>query len=324
MQFIPDYKLNILDENDYASQMELLENKLAQCRNEGFFTAFDGKKIFYEYFLAKNSTASVVIVHGLSEFTKKFYEFAYYLLNAGYNVFLYDQRCHGKSERLTDDNELIHINSFNDYVADLDAFVENIVLKVSDKPINIYCHSMGGAVTALYLSKKSERIKKAIFTSPMIEPLVKNAPVPLAKLFMTYQMIFLDKSSKWQFCEPFDPSVTFSRSGDSSEARFKYNFSMRLSDPNYRTTPMSISWVYGSLMVKGKIFRKNLIKRIKTPILLFSAEKDTVVSNKAQIDFAKRCETCEVVRVKNAKHSILTSGSKELEEHIKRVIDFFE
>ena len=324
MEFTPDYKLNILDENNYSSQMCLVKNKLAECRNEGFFTAFDGKKIFYEYFLAKNSTASIVIVHGLSEFTKKFYELAYYLLNAGYNVFLYDQRCHGKSERLTDNSELIHVENFNDYVVDLDVFVENIVSKASDKPINIYCHSMGGAVTALYLSKKSERIKKAVFTSPMIEPLVKNAPVLLAKLFMTLQMIFLDKSSKWQFCEPFDPSVTFSRSGNSSEARFKYNFGMRLDDLDYRTTPMSISWVYGSLMVKDKIFRKNLIKRIKTPILLFSAQKDTVVSTKAQMDFVKRSKSCEVEKLDNAKHSILTSDSKELEAHIKTVMDFFE
>ena len=77
----------------------------------------------------------MVILHGMSEFTCKHYELAYYLLQQGYNVFLYDQRGHGRSQRLTDRIDLIHVERFSDFVEDLDLFVNNIVLPAADKPL---------------------------------------------------------------------------------------------------------------------------------------------------------------------------------------------
>ena len=66
-------------------------------------------------------------------------------------MFLYDQRCHGLSERLTERVDLIHVDRFDDYVKDLEIYIDTIVAKnKGSNPLYIFSHSMGGTVTAMY------------------------------------------------------------------------------------------------------------------------------------------------------------------------------
>ena len=91
---------------------------------------------------------AVLYRHFKPKFTKKYHEFAWYLLNQGYDVFLFDQRCHGLSCRLTDRTDLIHVASFTHYYQDLHCFVQQIVKPATKLPLYLYAHSMGGAVAA--------------------------------------------------------------------------------------------------------------------------------------------------------------------------------
>ena len=127
MKFVPNYTLNFIEDADFDRRMAGICQALDDCRVSGYFTGFGNIRIFYEYFLAENSRGSVVMLHGMSEFTRKHYELAYYLLQQGYSVFLYDQRGHGRSERLTDQLDLIHVDRFSDFVEDLQLFLQNIV-----------------------------------------------------------------------------------------------------------------------------------------------------------------------------------------------------
>ena len=157
----------IISEKDFPEKIAKIESEFDKIRKEGFFDSFDGKKLYFEYFPKENAKASVVIVHGLSEFTKKFYEIAWYFYLEGYSVYLYDQRCHGRSCRLGARADILHVDKFSDYAKDLNEFIKNIVLKTSDKPIYLYSHSMGGAAAALYLSKWQDTVKKAVMSAPL-------------------------------------------------------------------------------------------------------------------------------------------------------------
>lgn len=323
MRFVPDFKLNIIAEEEFPQRIKEIEATLDKCRVSGTFKSFDKAKLFYEYFLCENSKASVVVVHGLSEFTKKYYEVAAYFLNQGYNVFLFDLRCHGLSQRLTEDIELIHVDAFKDYADDLEQFIDKIVIPAEEKPVYIYSHSMGGGISAMYLEKNSEKIKKAVLSSPMIEPYAGKTPVFLARFFMWVENTFMNPAAKWNFSSEFNPEHSFKNSSDSSEARFNHNLNMRINNANYRTTPLSIGWVYNSLTLKRKLLKHRAIKNIKTPILLISAGKDTVVKNSAQKKFAKKCKTCRMETVLDSKHSMLTGDNNTLTQHLKLVLDFF-
>ncbi len=78
-------------------------------------------------------------------------------------------------DRSVSDISMVTVNSFDDYVSDLDMFIREIVMKREGRrPLYLYGHSMGGAIAALYLEKHPEVFTKAVLSSPMIEMLYGN------------------------------------------------------------------------------------------------------------------------------------------------------
>ncbi len=323
MKFIPSYKFSVIPEEEFPTAIKDIEQKLEEIKVSGNFKAFDGTNMYYEYFLAENSTASVVIVHGLSEFTKKFYEFAYYLLNRGFNVFIYDQRCHGLSGRLTKEMDLLHVDKFNDYVRDLAQFVDDIVLKTEDKPLYLYSHSMGGAISTFYLSQHPNKIKRAVLAAPMFEPIVDCVPMPIARGGVKMGKLFLGKKKKFPLSHEFNPNVQYKESHGSSRVRFEYNLKMRIDNLNYRSTPMSFSWTDNSINIGRKILSKKVINNIKTPILLISAGNDTVVNNELHYKFAEKYSGCRLVNIENETHALLASNNETLTKIVNLTFDFY-
>ena len=323
MRFVPDYALHVIPESDFTEAIADIEQKLTACMTAGSFTAFDDTNIHYEYFLAQDSRASIVIVHGLSEFTKKFYEFIYYVLNQGYNVFVYDQRCHGLSGRLTDRMELLHVDSFMDYVKDLSQFIDEVVIPTEDKPIYLYSHSMGGAICALYLSQHSDTVEKAILAAPMFAPVVQQVPTWLARHSVAIGRFFFGNKTKFLLTSEFDPDVPYEEKRGTSRARFEHNMNMRRENPQYQSTPMTFGWIYNSLIVGSQIFRRKVIGNIRTKILLLSAEKDATVKNKPQRLFAQKCKTCEFKEIKRETHALLAGNEKTLAEIMRLTLDFY-
>lgn len=321
MEFFERKPLNIIEEDEFTEKIKEVEEILSKHRISGYFSGAHNVKIFYEYFLCDNAKANVVIVHGLSEFTKKYYEAAYYFLGQGYNVFLYDQRCHGLSDRLTPKTELIHVDDFDDYVTDLDIYIDEVVLKAQNKPVFLYAHSMGGAVACLYISKYGKKINRAVLSAPMIEPSTGKTPVFLARIFMKLEVLKGLGKTQWKFSKEFNPQHPFKGSSDASEARFNYNLKMRRENLCYQSTPMTSGWVYNSLILKKRLYR--IAAGIDTPMLILSAQNDTVVNNRAQFEFERKCDSCEILTIKDAKHSMLTGGSKIMKKHLNLVFVFF-
>lgn len=324
MRFIPQYELNIIKDDEFATRIKEVENELKACQNEGYFETFDGNKLYYEYFLAENSTASVVIVHGLSEFTKKYYEMTYYFLNQGYNVFVFDLRCHGLSDRLTKNITYLHVKNFGDYVKDLSIFIKTIVEPADDKPIFLYSHSMGGAIATLYLAEQNPKVKKALVSSPLYDPVViGGVSKRTAKGGIGAAKMFLGSRGRCKFTKDFDPDTVRRVDIDSCECRFNYNMDLRRSNIRYQTSPMTWGWVYNSLLIRDMLMDPNFYSTVTTPILLLSSEKDRVVKNDAHAEFASKCAACQMVTVKGANHSMLTGERRIIEEHINRTMEFF-
>ncbi len=324
VNFKPTYKLNIISDAEFPQEIDRIQSALSNCLHSGFFDSFDGKKIYYEYFLAEQSRGSIVVVHGLSEFTKKFYELATYFLEQGYNVFLYDQRCHGFSDRLTDNFDLIHVDRFEDYVRDLETYIDNIVRPISNKPINIYSHSMGGAVSLLYLAKHQDVIQKAVLSAPMVEPTVEQVPAVVARYGLGFVKMFCGGKKKFSGSQEFNPEHPYRPESEPSRNRFYHNLNMRRNERHYQTSPMSLGWVYEALALKPKMLRNKISKAISTPVLLLSAERDTVVQNKAQQLFAVRCPACKIEVIPNTNHSLLTGSKETLETTVTRTLEFYE
>jgi len=90
--------------------------------------------------------ASVILHHGLWDYSDYYAPFAEELTRHGYAVYAFDARGHGHS-----DGSPAFINSFDEYVADLDIFLKRVRQRANGKPIFLYGHSLGGLISATYV-----------------------------------------------------------------------------------------------------------------------------------------------------------------------------
>ena len=319
----PYAQLTVLPEESFRERMPEIEKQLAQCQTVGSFSGFDGRTLHYEYFLAKNSRGAVVVVHGLSEFSEKYHEFAWYMLGQGYDVFLYDQRCHGRSCRLTERNDLIHVDHFSHYHKDLHQFVCDVVQPVTKGPLFVYGHSMGGAVVTQYLAKHPDVFQKAVLSAPMIEPLTGNVPPRLAYWGLGLYAFLGNSKKKCFTSNEYDPNYPFERSQDRSLARFLWYMDKRHQNPCYCTTPQTFRWVQQSLSLRKQLTSKAFLKKIRTPILMVCGEFDKVVCAKAQKEFAQNCPLCHQVVLTDATHSMLCGSQQTISAFLQLLLDHF-
>ncbi len=324
MAFLSKEKLNIINEEAFPTAIEEITRELNACGRVGEFMGCKQIRLHYKYFLVKNCRGSIVIVHGLSEFTEKFYELTYYLMQQGYNVFVYDQRGHGNSQRMTQKRDLLHVDCFEDYVKDLDCFIDTVVTPISDVPLYLYAHSMGGGIAALYLSKHGNKIKKAVLSAPMFRPNVKNVNPTVARWGVKTAMVFVGKKRQFPLSHEFNPEAKYKPEFDDSRTRFEHYMTLRRNNENYQTTPMSFGWVCASLDLLSRVLSRRVVKRITTPILLLSGDRDRVVELEPQYKFAQKCETCCLKRFPNATHSLLTSCESLMQEILQSVLAFYE
>lgn len=324
MLFVPKSDFEIFDEDNYNEDMLLVEADLRNYRESGFFNSFDGKKIYYEYYKAVNSTATVVLVHGYTEFSEKYHELCYYFLNSGFNVFVYDQRGHGLSCRETDNMFINHINDFEDYSRDLGYYIDKIVEPHSDGlPIYIFSHSMGGAVTALYLATCNEKIKKAVLASPMIYPVCTPLPRYILRMLLKNEARKNGWDAKFRFSSEFDPDIKFEENkSDLSRARFLYNLELRKNNPNYQNSASSNRWNFEVLGVMDTIFKKCNRKTVKAEVYIINAACDQVVKPRPQRRLAKALK-CKYDSIDGARHFLCTAKKDKFSEFFDMVISFY-
>ena len=142
---------------DYANTMETVVLPYLKAREKvnSALKGDNGKPLYCVSYPADAPKGTVLVLHGFTENAYKFSEIIYSLLQNSFSVVAYDQRGHGRSwrdEGVQSDPSLTHVNVFDEYVNDLKAVCDT-VLKTMPKPWMIFSHSMGGAVSSLFLEK---------------------------------------------------------------------------------------------------------------------------------------------------------------------------
>lgn len=111
-------------EDQFLARMNSEVAALWQQQNEGFYRAFDKKKVYWCSLTNPNHTKAIVMVNGRIESTWKYQELFFDLYQNGYDIYSFDHRGQGLSQRLIDNIEMGHVGEFNDYITDLIALLE--------------------------------------------------------------------------------------------------------------------------------------------------------------------------------------------------------
>ncbi len=149
----------------------------------GSFTGLDGATIFTQRWLPDDTPprAVVLIAHGLGEHSGRYAHVAAHLTAHGYAVYALDHRGHGQSS-----GPRAVVTDFDEFVADLRTYFEQVRAEQPDLPIVLYGHSMGSAISLLFAFRYQADLAGLITTGTALRLPASNAITrPLIKAAST-------------------------------------------------------------------------------------------------------------------------------------------
>ena len=309
----------------YSETMEsVILPWLEQHETVSEVAGFDGRPLHCVTCNAENPSGTVLIVHGFTENTCKYSELIYSLVHNGFSVVAYDQRGHGRSWRDPgiQDLSVTHVNRFSDYVQDLKC-VCDALLPGMPSPYYLFAHSMGGAVSALFLENYPDIFSGAVLSAPMIAPNLSGVPAFAASSLARLACMFGKGKKHPFFMKTYSGPEDFQTSCATDPERFSWYDRIKAGEKLYHNSVPSYRWSLESIRVTSQILRKGEPEKISCPILLFSAEKDFSVLPEPQEAFIARVKNGKLARVSGARHEIYRSTDNILYPWWHHVLDFY-
>lgn len=323
------YEINWIDERAYYYTMEeIVRPFLNEIKKVGRIQR-EGYPLVYHHYRAPDAKATLVIVHGFLEFKEEYSELMYYLLQAGIEVFVYDQKDHGfsRSDKFSD---MVDIDSFEVYIDDLQAMMEEVILpNKQTNSVFLYGHSMGGAVSMAAMHTKIKQwVKGIILSAPMLS--INSGPIPAALAnLMALAGYFVGAGDR---AIPLTDTVGFRRLAASdrdfhiarSNGRYKYYNDL---EKELLTQPLltgTINWVYYSFKTLQKMVHPKYLTKVNQPVLLFRAEKDTVVKQNGIFTAQAYLPNVTSFLVKNGQHELVNEPDENLHPYVTELIKFID
>ena len=294
------------------------------------FKSFDEKTINYIKLEGKGKKGGLVFLAGQGDPYIRYYEALYDLQKRGYSpIYAMDHRGQGQSERILPDDPLKgHVEDFHHYIRDFDFFIKKVVSPGQHKKLYLIAHSMAGAISTLYLMDRPENQKtfKAVaLVAPMF--MINGGYYPNTVMKLMSKALCLSK----KMCREYAPGLKgsnlltdYSKNTETS-SKARWMQSQRFSTiykKAFISGPTS-KWVYEALGASSKIGRYG--GKIKTPIILLQAGKDSFVRPKAQKNFCKKSASqCQLVILPESLHSILAERDPIRNLAFKHITSYFD
>jgi alpha-beta hydrolase superfamily lysophospholipase len=146
----------------------------AEARHEeGFLHSADHLRLFWQRYTPPSPRATVLVLHGGGDHGGRYPGITAALVRAGFQVALLDFRGHGQS-----DGRRWYVDSFQDYLHDLDAFVAKLSQDgIAGERLFVVGHSQGGLIGALWAIGHRGLLSGLVLSSPWFR-LAKPPPAP--------------------------------------------------------------------------------------------------------------------------------------------------
>ena len=312
-------------ENNLASTFATYINPFWQNSvTQGHFSGKDNIKVRFAHCIPESPRATIVICSGRIESYLKYKEFIYDLYQNGFAVFILDHRGQGLSDRMTRDPQHGYVADFDDYVDDFVMFVETIVKPLQQGPLQLVCHSMGGAIGALTLLRLPNLFSKAVLASPMfgIKPALPNW---LANgLIRTGLAVNRMKKKDAGYFFGQTPYIAFPFSLNKlTHSKTRYALFRELYDEeqDIQLGGVTTEWLAAAHQAMNKI--ESSARAITTPSLVLSADDDAIIDNNRQRRVAQLMPNAKLEIVPRAYHELFTESDDIRERSVARILDFF-
>lgn len=296
----------------------------------GRFDNFIGLKetrIEYAAFENEENDRCIILVPGRIEGYLKYKETIYDLFQQKFNVVVIDHRGQGISERLTPNKHQGYVEHFDDYVTDLHSLINLVSAGTCKNNLYLLAHSMGGAISALYLQQYPKTFTAAVLSSPMIAINSGALPQFIANAIVNTGLFFnqIISDTPWYFIGQNDyKSNDFANNNlTHSESRYAIFEQLYKENKDIQLGGVTYKWLAEAIDANKQIMGN--VNKITTPTLVIQAGADTIVDNISQNTFcqqlfdsnAKSCPTGKPLVIDHAKHELFF----EIDEYRQPTID---
>ncbi|MGD8369360.1 MAG: alpha/beta hydrolase [Desulfobacterales bacterium] len=275
----------------------------------GILKAADGCRLRWASWSARgqNPRGMVVLLGGRAEFLEKYEETAAALNQRGFDAVGFDWRGQGMSCRMLPDRRKGHVDSYDDYIDDLDLFFERVAAPRSSGPVGVVAHSMGAHVVLRYLRDHPGRFRWAMLVSPLVDlrlgPLAGGALRILVRAAMA-----LGGSSA---CVPgggrhLQPGRAFGGNRLTSDPRrFASDLRLLQEKPALAVDGITFGWLSATFRSIDTLCSPGYPEGIRTPVCIVGGGAERIVSLRAQNRICRRLAVGRYVLIPGARHEIL-------------------
>lgn len=277
----------------------------------GFITTPDGLKLRVARWEATVAPyrGTVCICQGRAEFIEKYFEVVDDLRRRGFAVIAFDWRGQGLSQRVLGNPCKGFVRSFREYDTDLAAVVTQVALPNCPPPYYALGHSMGGHVLVRHAAGPQPAFERMVLSAPMIDiaPERLGTPHAFARLYAesvcgagmgrVYTLGGKDM--------PLDLGAFDTNELTSDRERFMRSNQVVRENIRLSLGAPTVAWLRAALRSIAQIGDARFAGRIKVPMLIFAASRDTIASTPAIEAFAGRLKLGTLDIIPDAKHEIL-------------------
>ncbi len=277
------------------------QSPLWALSEHGHITGVKGLKLQYCRVPASTTVAfqgTIVLCSGRGESGLKYWELVTQLHQQGFALALWDHRGQGLSARLLADSQIGHVQHFNDYVADMAIFMREQVLPHTAAPHYLLGHSMGGAISCLYLQQYPHHFAKAFLCAPMLGihlPAPRAVIRPLLALWQRWRPTGYAIGGQAYAPKPFANNPY-----TSDTARYQWQQALLQQYPQIQVGSPSVHWIQQAIDTCDRLASISLT----TPVMIAIGECDSIVDNQAIHAFAA-VNNMPVYAVPQGRHELL-------------------
>jgi alpha-beta hydrolase superfamily lysophospholipase len=297
-------------------------------KQEIVLSSRDGYKLSLAIFPSKEPKANVQVIHGMQEHKERYYAFAEYLSERGYNVIVSDLRGHGNNAP-----KLSHIADKQGdklILEDQREITKYIKERFSDLPIIILAHSMGTMITRVLLQEDSKNYSKVVLSGYVNPNPAGGVAVALGNLVGVFKKP--TKKSKLLTSlavGPFAKSVKNRKTDLDWLSYNEENVQNYIADPlcGVEFTVGSYKALFHFMNDMGKAKKYHNVNE-SLPILLIAGKDDPCTGGEKGRETSKKVlcnagfKDISVITLDNMRHEILQETEKE--KVMEQIYNFLE
>jgi len=282
-------------------------NPLPDGADTGTIRTSDGRSLRYARWSPPASRkGTVCLFQGRAEFIEKYYETIAELRARGFAVATLDWRGQGLSERRLRDRLKGHVGNFSEYDIDLQTFMREVVLPDCPPPIFALGHSIGGTILIRAARQGHRWFDRIVLSAPMIALRGARSMVAARYIIRAGRLLgmggaYVPGGNRMPVNgQPFVGNVL-----TSDPVRYARNAAVLEAEPALGVAAPTFAWADAAFRQMDDFLQPAYAAKIRQPILLIGAGRDSVVSSQAIETFAMRLRAGSNLVVPGAEHEML-------------------